>query len=127
MWTLHEGQIVEVAAEFSSCMAPQSKQATEVIRGRFQRSPIRRSNDCLATSPKGSDSRSAHPIDEYQLASRLSYFLWSTMPDDDLLDAVRALEPGWQPDDVYEVVRIYLRFLDEHGGKSIFLGRSVAF
>lgn len=27
----------------------------------------------------------AHPIDEYQLAARLSYFLWSTMPDDELL------------------------------------------
>jgi hypothetical protein len=37
MWTLHEGQIVEVAAEFSFCVAPQSKHATEVIRGRFQR------------------------------------------------------------------------------------------
>jgi Protein of unknown function (DUF1592)/Protein of unknown function (DUF1588)/Protein of unknown function (DUF1587)/Protein of unknown function (DUF1585)/Protein of unknown function (DUF1595)/Planctomycete cytochrome C len=31
------------------------------------------------------DSREAHPIEEYQLASRLSYFLWSTMPDDELL------------------------------------------
>ncbi len=30
------------------------------------------------------DSKDAHPIDEYQLASRLSYFLWSTMPDDEL-------------------------------------------
>jgi hypothetical protein len=28
----------------------------------------------------------AHPIDEHQLASRLSYFLWSTMPDDELLN-----------------------------------------
>ncbi|MEQ2005810.1 MAG: DUF1592 domain-containing protein, partial [Limisphaerales bacterium] len=28
---------------------------------------------------------SAHPIDEYHLASRLSYFLWSTMPDEELL------------------------------------------
>jgi mono/diheme cytochrome c family protein len=27
----------------------------------------------------------AEPIGEYELASRLSYFLWSTMPDDDLL------------------------------------------
>ena len=27
-----------------------------------------------------------HPLDEFQLASRLSYFLWSTMPDDELLD-----------------------------------------
>jgi hypothetical protein len=25
-----------------------------------------------------------HPIDEYQLASRLSYFLWASMPDDQL-------------------------------------------
>ena len=30
-------------------------------------------------------SRSTHPlIDEYSLASRLSYFLWSTMPDEEL-------------------------------------------
>jgi hypothetical protein len=32
------------------------------------------------------DSVDAHPIDDYQLASRLSYFLWSTMPDQELLD-----------------------------------------
>jgi hypothetical protein len=31
------------------------------------------------------DAAGPHPIDEYQLASRLSYFLWSTMPDDELL------------------------------------------
>jgi mono/diheme cytochrome c family protein len=30
------------------------------------------------------DSKDTHPIDEYQLASRLAYFLWSTMPDDEL-------------------------------------------
>jgi Protein of unknown function (DUF1592)/Protein of unknown function (DUF1588)/Protein of unknown function (DUF1587)/Protein of unknown function (DUF1585)/Protein of unknown function (DUF1595) len=30
------------------------------------------------------DSKDAHPLGEYQLASRLSYFLWSTMPDDEL-------------------------------------------
>ncbi|NBR84635.1 MAG: DUF1592 domain-containing protein [Verrucomicrobia bacterium] len=28
----------------------------------------------------------AHPLDEFQLASRLSYFLWGTMPDDELLN-----------------------------------------
>lgn len=28
----------------------------------------------------------AYPIDEFQLASRLSYFLWSSMPDDELLE-----------------------------------------
>ncbi len=32
------------------------------------------------------DSKDPHLIDDYQLASRLSYFLWSTMPDDELLD-----------------------------------------
>jgi hypothetical protein len=31
------------------------------------------------------DTADPHPIDEYQLASRLSYFLWSTMPDDELI------------------------------------------
>ena len=31
------------------------------------------------------DSGDAHPITDYQLASRLSYFLWSTMPDEELL------------------------------------------
>jgi hypothetical protein len=36
------------------------------------------------------DSADAHPIDEYQLASRLSYFLWSTMPDQELFDLAAA-------------------------------------
>lgn len=37
----------------------------------------------LDNNPKGTTIR---PLDEFQLASRLSYFLWSTMPDDTLLD-----------------------------------------
>lgn len=32
------------------------------------------------------DSPDPHPIDDFQLASRLSYFLWSTLPDDELFD-----------------------------------------
>lgn len=32
-----------------------------------------------------SQSPDPYPIDEFQLASRLSYFLWSSMPDDELL------------------------------------------
>ncbi len=35
------------------------------------------------------DSASARNLNPYELASRLSYFLWSTMPDADLLDAAR--------------------------------------
>ncbi len=36
----------------------------------------------LDDRPKTKD---AHALDEYQLASRLSYFLWCTMPDEELL------------------------------------------
>jgi mono/diheme cytochrome c family protein len=32
------------------------------------------------------DALDVRPLDEFQLASRLSYFLWSSMPDDELLD-----------------------------------------
>lgn len=31
-------------------------------------------------------SKEPHPISEYHLASRLSYFLWSSMPDEELLE-----------------------------------------
>jgi mono/diheme cytochrome c family protein len=32
-----------------------------------------------------SQTTAAHPVSDYELASRLSYFLWSSMPDDELL------------------------------------------
>jgi hypothetical protein len=35
--------------------------------------------------PSPDDPRAVHPVDEYALASRLSYFLWSSMPDRELL------------------------------------------
>jgi hypothetical protein len=35
--------------------------------------------------PNPTDATKVHPISEVELASRLSYFLWSSMPDDDLL------------------------------------------
>ena len=34
--------------------------------------------------PEPNDAKSHHRISDYELASRLSYFLWSTMPDDEL-------------------------------------------
>ena len=36
------------------------------------------------------DEGGDRPLTEFELASRLSYFLWSTMPDDDLFRAARA-------------------------------------
>jgi hypothetical protein len=35
--------------------------------------------------PEPDNPRSVHPVNEFALASRLSYFLWSSMPDDALL------------------------------------------
>ncbi len=37
-----------------------------------------------------SGSKAAHPLSDFELASRLSYFLWSSMPDDDLLSLAEA-------------------------------------
>ena len=34
--------------------------------------------------PEPDNPRAVHPVDEFALASRLSYFLWSTMPDEEL-------------------------------------------
>jgi hypothetical protein len=39
--------------------------------------------------PNPDSPASVHPVDEFALASRLSYFLWSTMPDDELLELAR--------------------------------------
>jgi mono/diheme cytochrome c family protein len=36
--------------------------------------------------PKPDDPKAIHPISQYELASRLSYFLWSSMPDDELFE-----------------------------------------
>jgi hypothetical protein len=36
--------------------------------------------------PDPNDPKAVHQIDEYALASRLAYFLWSTTPDQELLD-----------------------------------------
>ena len=40
-------------------------------------------------NPVGAKADSIFPISDYELASRLSYFLWSSMPDDTLLDLAR--------------------------------------
>jgi hypothetical protein len=37
------------------------------------------------SQPRPDDPASIHPLDEYALASRLSYFLWLSLPDDELM------------------------------------------
>jgi mono/diheme cytochrome c family protein len=40
----------------------------------------------IERDPNPADPSAIHPINEYELASRLSYFLWSSMPDERLLN-----------------------------------------
>jgi hypothetical protein len=45
-------------------------------------------------NPKPHDPSFVYELNDYELASRLSYFLWSSMPDDRLLDLARAKQLG---------------------------------
>jgi len=64
-----------------------------VARGELWEAGIQLAMQAVLVSPKflfrvelddRPGSADAHAIDEYHLASRLSYFLWATMPDDEL-------------------------------------------
>jgi mono/diheme cytochrome c family protein len=50
-------------------------------------------------NPRPNDPDFIYELDDYELASRLSYFLWSSMPDDRLLDLARARKLG-DPDEL---------------------------
>jgi mono/diheme cytochrome c family protein len=40
--------------------------------------------------PVSAAASKSHPVSEFELASRLSYFIWSSMPDDELLNLAEA-------------------------------------
>lgn len=44
----------------------------------------------IETDPAGARAGVAHPVSDIELASRLSFFLWSSIPDDTLLDLAAA-------------------------------------
>lgn len=44
----------------------------------------------IESNPPGAGPGQVYRIDDYELASRLAYFLWSSLPDDPLLDAAGA-------------------------------------
>ncbi|CAN5912164.1 DUF1592 domain-containing protein [soil metagenome] len=56
------------------------------------------------------ESLSARPLSSWELATRLSYFLWSSMPDDELFAAA---ESGQLVDDPGELARQAQRMLDD--------------
>jgi len=47
------------------------------------------SNDFLFRMERRPSDSGIHPVGQYELASRLSYFLWSTMPDETLFQLAR--------------------------------------
>jgi hypothetical protein len=99
-------QAVEILSRFATKAYRRSATAEEVDRlvrlagavqakGEKFETGIQLAIEAVLVSPKflfrvelddRPDSAVPHPIDEYHLASRLSYFLWSTMPDDELFD-----------------------------------------
>ena len=56
------------------------------------------------------DANGAAPLDDYELASRLSYFLWSSQPDDELL----ALAAQGKLQDVATLREQVKRLLGDH-------------
>ena len=44
----------------------------------------------LYRAERGGTAASDYPLNDYELASRLSYFLWLSMPDEELMDLARA-------------------------------------
>ena len=51
----------------------------------------------IETDPAGARAGATHPVSDIELASRLSFFLWSSIPDEKLLDLAAAgklREPG---------------------------------
>ena len=71
-----------------------SRSASRCGRGCSACSARRASSSCKS---RPAPARSRRPLNDYELASRLSYFLWSTMPDDELFAAGgrrQAARPG---------------------------------
>ena len=65
--------------------------------GDRRRCSSRPSSSSASSSTTGPTERTPHPIDEYELASRLSYFLWSSMPDEELFDLAAKKQLDGQP------------------------------
>lgn len=61
--------------------------------------------DLTATAP--------HPVSDFEFASRLSYFIWSSMPDDELFSL--AMQPGKLQDDATVATQITRMLKDPKG------------
>ena len=71
-----------------------------------------------AAGPAGTGAAEIVPLDDYQLASRLSYLLWATMPDDELM-ALAANGTLHEPAVLKAQVK---RLLDDRRSRALFDG-----
>ncbi len=98
-------QVREVLASFMSRAWRRPVQADEIeraagisdaalARGANMNVAIREAAIAVLSSPKfifrmepddAPDNSEPHPLNDFQLATRLSYFIWSTMPDEELM------------------------------------------
>jgi hypothetical protein len=62
----------------------------------------------IEQDPKGAAPGSVHAVSDVELASRLSFFIWSSIPDDELLDLAAQGKLG-KPDVLEQQVRRMLR------------------
>ncbi len=68
------------------------------------------------------DARAIHPITDFELASRLSYFLWSSMPDEELFKLARD-KTLHKPDVLEKQVRRMLKNARSHALVDNFAGQ----
>lgn len=62
----------------------------------------------IETDPNPNDPKARHEITSFELATRLSYFLWSSMPDDELLSLAEKNELR-KPDIIQQQVKRMLK------------------
>ncbi len=117
---VREGELEPVLAVWASSFAE---------RGDLQES-VKDALTVILTSPQFlfliEESDSPEPLDAYELASKLSYFLWNTAPDDQLLRLADAGELSTELDE--QISRMiadprFAQFLDEFGTRWLSLDR----
>lgn len=70
----------------------------------------------LYLNEPGGEKEKRAKLDDYALASRLSYFLWSTMPDDELF---RLADEGRLQDPAVRVAQLKRMLADERSGRFV--------
>jgi hypothetical protein len=88
--TVEEGVRVAIQAILMSPNFLFRIESDEPVRGASAAAPAKLPLSTVRSTVSEAPIDPAFPISDYELASRLSYFLWSTMPDDQLFSLAKA-------------------------------------